>query len=67
MKFIYMLDNEIICFCFNLSCKDIKNLIEKKKLYNLEDLARETRITLACGACKDGVISILDSVYSKNK
>lgn len=58
-------DEEMICFCFNLSCKDIKNLIEEKKLYSFEEISRETRITLACGACKDGVISILDSVYSK--
>ena len=58
-------DNEIICFCFNLSCKDIKNLIKEKKLYSIEDISKETRITLACGACKEGVISILNSVYSK--
>ncbi len=58
-------DNEIICFCFNLSRKDIENLIKEKKLYSIEDISKETRITLACGACKEGVISILNSVYSK--
>ena len=58
-------DDEIICFCFNLSRKDIKNLIKEKKLYSIDDVSRETRIGLACGACKEGVISILNSVYSK--
>lgn len=58
-------EDKIICFCFNLSYKDIKDIIRDKKISCLEEMSSSTRITLACGACKDNILSIFDDTYYK--
>ena len=54
----------VICECANITRSEIINLIKKKKLYTVEEVADESAVAGKCGACIEKIEAILNEVYA---
>jgi len=53
------LDDDIICFCEEVTVKDIRNAI-KNGATTVEEITEVTRAGLACGTCIEDLEDILE-------
>lgn len=51
-------DTDLICFCMNVTYKEIKNAIEKG-CTELSDIVKITKASTACGSCQNNILDIL--------
>jgi len=54
----------VICECANITRSEIIDLIKKKKLFTVEEVADESAAAGMCGACIEKIENILNEVYA---
>lgn len=59
-------DDKIVCSCFNVTLKDIKEAI-KNGAKTVEDIKNATYATSACGRCKNNIQEILEEFTAKKQ
>ncbi len=53
----------VICECANITRSEIIDLIKKKNLFTVEEVADECAVAGKCGACIEKIEAILNEVY----
>ncbi|MCH7658522.1 MAG: (2Fe-2S)-binding protein [Bacteroidetes bacterium] len=54
----------VICECANITRSEIIDLIKKKKLSTVVEIADESDVAGMCGACIEKIENILNEVYT---
>lgn len=54
----------VICECANVTRSEIIDLIKKKKLSTVVEIADESAVAGMCGACIEKIENIMDKVYA---
>lgn len=54
----------VICECANVTRSEIIDLIKKKKLSTVVEIADESAVAGMCGACIEKIENIMDEVYA---
>lgn len=54
----------VICECANVTRSEIIDLIKKKKLSTVVEIADESAVAGMCGACIEKIENILNEVYA---
>ncbi len=52
---------EVICTCYGITIQDIKDAIDNGAT-NLEEVQEATSLGMACGACIDEAIEIIETL-----
>ncbi len=58
-------DDEIICYCYQVTRKEIIDAIQNKDADTIEKIRRITGATSGCGTCRVDVLEILDQAMSQ--
>jgi len=54
----------VVCECANITRSEIIDLIKKKNLFTVEEVADESAVAGKCGACIEKIEAILNEVYA---
>lgn len=57
-----MADDKTLCFCMNVTEKEVEEAIISKKLKTVEEVGEITKAGTGCGRCADGIQRLLDEI-----
>ncbi len=61
-------ENHVICQCFNVKEKDLRNLVREKGVTDIYEAAQYSKVASACGKCREEASAIiLDELKRKNE
>ena len=58
--------DRVVCHCFNVTEAEIRRVIKANHLTTVEQVTHFTKAGGGCGACKDDIQAILDSINGKH-
>lgn len=61
-----MTDETVVCGCNGITKGMIREAIEKKSLFTVEDVKRETKAATSCGGCSGVVARIIEETLGSN-